>query len=424
MRKVGRNDPCHCGSGVKYKYCCLQKDQEEHSSSTSTAPSASETRSSFQSQTATSESQTTSPAEKAWESFEASDYEERRALVEEIAGDAERMDTENAFHMLSELKTEVAARGEWDWFTHILNRLKEEQPETYAAELPHLLSWHLEAVAVGGRPQKLSGVAAERVDDLATMATQNIDEFYPCIQLVAYHSSLAPIAEAMQGAWDAVREHSDIMPFAKNRFANGVIEYAILAHYEKNGTVDLENSSLRTLIDRIDATEQGEVDTDYVERFAARLAGPNDLAWQLREDPAENIHWLTVDFMCTVSEETDVPLGRAQLARKSIKNCHLRNFEGRRLTDPEDLLYLNKRDVTQQLDETGSFMSSHPHQRAAFFSLLPAWLVFLERRQMLRSEEASTMLDNLRALRSTVTDMVDRLSHDPTLVRDVNAAWE
>ncbi|MDZ7761154.1 MAG: SEC-C metal-binding domain-containing protein [Desulfovermiculus sp.] len=26
--KIGRNDPCHCGSGKKYKKCCLQKDQE------------------------------------------------------------------------------------------------------------------------------------------------------------------------------------------------------------------------------------------------------------------------------------------------------------------------------------------------------------------------------------------------------------
>ncbi|MBI3327944.1 MAG: SEC-C domain-containing protein, partial [Nitrospinae bacterium] len=23
--KVGRNDPCPCGSGKKYKYCCLNK---------------------------------------------------------------------------------------------------------------------------------------------------------------------------------------------------------------------------------------------------------------------------------------------------------------------------------------------------------------------------------------------------------------
>jgi methionyl aminopeptidase len=27
MQKVGRNDPCHCGSGKKYKKCCLQKDE-------------------------------------------------------------------------------------------------------------------------------------------------------------------------------------------------------------------------------------------------------------------------------------------------------------------------------------------------------------------------------------------------------------
>ncbi|MFC4304376.1 SEC-C metal-binding domain-containing protein [Cohnella boryungensis] len=27
MQKLGRNDPCHCGSGQKYKKCCLSKDE-------------------------------------------------------------------------------------------------------------------------------------------------------------------------------------------------------------------------------------------------------------------------------------------------------------------------------------------------------------------------------------------------------------
>lgn len=27
--KLGRNDPCHCGSGKKYKKCHLQKDEEK-----------------------------------------------------------------------------------------------------------------------------------------------------------------------------------------------------------------------------------------------------------------------------------------------------------------------------------------------------------------------------------------------------------
>lgn len=28
-KKIGRNDPCPCGSGKKYKKCCLEKDREK-----------------------------------------------------------------------------------------------------------------------------------------------------------------------------------------------------------------------------------------------------------------------------------------------------------------------------------------------------------------------------------------------------------
>jgi hypothetical protein len=30
-QKPGRNEPCHCGSGRKYKQCCLAKDEAEAS---------------------------------------------------------------------------------------------------------------------------------------------------------------------------------------------------------------------------------------------------------------------------------------------------------------------------------------------------------------------------------------------------------
>jgi hypothetical protein len=29
--KIGRNDPCHCGSGKKYKKCCSAKDDAARS---------------------------------------------------------------------------------------------------------------------------------------------------------------------------------------------------------------------------------------------------------------------------------------------------------------------------------------------------------------------------------------------------------
>jgi tetratricopeptide (TPR) repeat protein len=40
MIRTGRNDPCHCGSGKKYKRCCLQKDQIAESAALAEAAAA------------------------------------------------------------------------------------------------------------------------------------------------------------------------------------------------------------------------------------------------------------------------------------------------------------------------------------------------------------------------------------------------
>lgn len=40
MTKTGRNDPCPCGSGKKYKRCCQEKDEAERSASRAAAQAA------------------------------------------------------------------------------------------------------------------------------------------------------------------------------------------------------------------------------------------------------------------------------------------------------------------------------------------------------------------------------------------------
>src|SRR5262249_16694975 len=39
-KKIGRNEPCPCGSGKKYKHCCLAKDQTARHEATALAPTA------------------------------------------------------------------------------------------------------------------------------------------------------------------------------------------------------------------------------------------------------------------------------------------------------------------------------------------------------------------------------------------------
>ncbi len=36
--KAGRNDPCPCGSGKKYKHCCYEKDSVKHEEPIIAAP--------------------------------------------------------------------------------------------------------------------------------------------------------------------------------------------------------------------------------------------------------------------------------------------------------------------------------------------------------------------------------------------------
>lgn len=38
MTKIGRNDPCRCGSGQKYKRCCLPRDEAAAAAARAAAP--------------------------------------------------------------------------------------------------------------------------------------------------------------------------------------------------------------------------------------------------------------------------------------------------------------------------------------------------------------------------------------------------
>jgi tetratricopeptide (TPR) repeat protein len=38
MAKIGRNDPCRCGSGQKYKRCCLPRDEAAAAAARAAAP--------------------------------------------------------------------------------------------------------------------------------------------------------------------------------------------------------------------------------------------------------------------------------------------------------------------------------------------------------------------------------------------------
>jgi hypothetical protein len=74
---LGRNDPCHCGSGKKYKKCCLGKDAStaHAESATEAAPATTSEAALPQKHSQPGRSKALDPWNIRWNEFEAADYQ-------------------------------------------------------------------------------------------------------------------------------------------------------------------------------------------------------------------------------------------------------------------------------------------------------------------------------------------------------------
>ena len=152
--KAGRNDPCPCGSGKKYKKCCLGTDRVASAAqaiaissprsvtgsagSDSFSAKTSERIGSSESAHATRASKPPSPpdpvverAERLWEEFESQSAEGRIAVFLEALEDAEAMDDSLAFEMLSRLHSDAMMCGGRRRYCEFVDALRERRPEAY-----------------------------------------------------------------------------------------------------------------------------------------------------------------------------------------------------------------------------------------------------------------------------------------------------
>src|SRR5689334_22141208 len=113
--RVGRNDPCPCGSGKKYKKCCLAKDRAAPESPLAPLPRTPEDE----------------RAEAHWEEFDARDFEGRVALFREALADPELMDDDAAYEMLMQLHTDAIEHGDRPCFAKLVAELREQRPDVY-----------------------------------------------------------------------------------------------------------------------------------------------------------------------------------------------------------------------------------------------------------------------------------------------------
>ena len=441
--KVGRNDPCPCGSGKKYKKCCLAKDeaaarqaaQERATALRAVEPLAGDDPfADFPAYTPPPppEPRPRSPEEAAraelWETFEAADVTEQPALFRRALADG-LLDDEYAYEMLTQLRD---GAGPTLWGT-LVEELRAARPDLYAHSAPYYLEWQIADALAAGHLDRLPDLAAA----LAATAGNDLDQFYLSRDRLAYHGHLALLAETMAQAWPLVRASDKFIPGADEEFAAEAQQITMLAYVEPTVAPRADDPALLAAVEQFGPVDFPEALADQL----ALITGQADRPWDRADDPEDTrINRLGFRFQGELVRHWDMPLGRAELARVALLNYvaerrdpdssiaqAVKRPKGKHTSAAStaaDLLCPDRESLDRHLAQKLNFISFQVIEAAVTLEAVPAWLRFLHDQGLITDERQADALRDLGKLVQQAEPIWAKYSSDPALGPNIRAAWE
>jgi hypothetical protein len=466
---IGRNDPCPCGSGKKYKKCCLAKDEEAKRKETETLPVSAPVSTTEPPRRRERPKPPPDPRVEAWnaryDEFEAGDYEERIAIFNRTLDEPDLMDGEMAFEMLSGLFDQSAERNDRDRYDSLVESLRERLPEVYKKEAHYLLENRILNALVMKRPEPVHSLALE----LAALAGDELDIWNLVEGRLAYHGYLNTLVEAMRLAWPKVSDSAKILPWGIDRFSERAIQYEMLNYIAQTPAPKGDDPAL---LERLRFFAGDNLDVDRASAIVGYLSGQTERQWRMddfklappkrrsrddwdeeeeeeeegKPDPARvNLYDLTHQFVNYAHRVEGVAYTKANLAsheifsfivrrnvgeleyRESMLDSALRSAGQKR--EPikkykryEYLLCPDRERLDQFLAEKLQLLNHQPHKVAATAELVPAWMRFLQTQGLVDAGLRKETLDSLKPLAGNLPGIFDAMHGDPTL-REAIRRW-
>lgn len=440
---TGRNDPCPCGSGKKYKHCCWRKEQAAQAQNITGNDVTAQND-------VTTEDAAPSPEPDPlmerinafWEDFMDAPYEEKWALATEmLAEEPELCDAQMVFEIGNGLFDQAVTRGDINRFKELLEQIQAAAPEAYESELRYILEWRIQIALMEG-----DEAGVERYFyRFSPLAGDELDVYYRVVSQLAYHGKLDVLYHGMRQARPYVAEGEDLVAWAYEEFIDRLAALEIRYLLEQNPNLKEDDPTLQAHFAEYELT----IDPEGMATTLDYRTGRKTPAWSIadfeaaakkeEEQVQENLRHLLAAFSYYAHDEegfarTKIKMACDELAKylgqrregelDKSEADHGRRFRRKRKQKQQQRppLRPDAKTLNVYLDRLLGFMAFRYYEACALFELIPIWLRFLTKYDLLEEETRRETLQELSGIKGHLTQIVGKQISDP-LPQENLADW-
>jgi hypothetical protein len=424
---LGRNDPCHCGSGRKYKKCHLDADERAQAVAPRPPPMVPAPRS-----VSTYDPPRHEPSpeevrwERFWEEYDAAGLDERiamakRALAEET-DDEER--GELAFELVEKLVEPLQRAGRTDAFEALLREIEAQYPEAAKRNAEWFSMWRTESALLTG------GDALAPMLAWAPRCFKLVDMFLRALDQLSFHGRQRELVAITAAAWPFITR-GDVLESGVDALGDLATLAAVGRRLdEQPGLVQLDGA-LRAEVDSFKTLIPDWVDR-YIKIDRGLAVEPWDAADLLGDDAEAAIDRLLIEFAAALRTRWSWPRTRAELARRALLTLLFERLDEPAAPGPKkpgpaarvEALVLPPAEVFEKaLSRHFGFLALGSWKGLALFAALPAWTVFVAERQLASAEAATARRASLAKLLPDILGAADSTGYDPLARAEIERAF-
>jgi len=399
--KVGRNDPCPCGSGKKYKKCCLRKEIERKNE----------------------ELRRKRAEEEFWEEFYQASREEKVHIFQEQLRTG-KPEIPEVLKMFAGAEWEVRKDGDYGTVAGLVELIKERQPDAYKKDWAFYHTSLIENMGVAGDfdslPQALEPFS---------WGFEYAHAFRKVIEILMYHNRTEDLVDVMERTYPDVSAPSESSQAWREEFGYFL---GWLEVFKRMGELDMEglysavsmfwDLSREEFKEVVAPVVAGSSRRWYKEDFTGPWSSIRSNLLSLTAEVMDELHGKGTDYPRTllametlieyISEEYYHPVG-IQKAYHPVG-----------IQKAGSLLVPEEEGLSEYLLRLLDPINYLPYRVASTVEVLPSYLKFLHARRLIEGDVFEEALVDLRPLKDNMVRFLKMIPEGKVVVPSIERGWE